>query len=40
VSWSRLALAAGYFDQSHFIREFRSVTGEAPERFFRAGGYC
>jgi len=38
--WSRAALEAGYFDQSHFIREFRAVTGVAPTQFFRAGGYC
>ena len=40
VSWSRLAIEAGYFDQSHFIREFRAVTGAAPAAFFRAGDYC
>lgn len=26
---------AGYFDQSHFIRDFKSFTGETPENFFR-----
>jgi AraC-like DNA-binding protein len=40
TSWARLAIAAGYFDQSHFIREFRALTGAPPGRFFRAGGYC
>jgi AraC-like DNA-binding protein len=39
-SWSRLAVAAGYFDQSHFNREFRALTGESPARFFQADGYC
>jgi len=39
-SWSRVAHDAGYFDQSHFIREFRTITGEAPARFFRAVEYC
>ena len=38
--WARRAIAAGYYDQSHFIREFRGVTGGAPERFFRAGNHC
>jgi AraC-like DNA-binding protein len=38
--WSRVAHEAGYFDQSHFIREFRAVTGEAPTRFFRDTEYC
>jgi methylphosphotriester-DNA--protein-cysteine methyltransferase len=36
---ARLALDAGYFDQSHFSRELRAATGEAPGRFFRAGEY-
>jgi AraC-like DNA-binding protein len=35
-----LALDAGYYDQPHFIREFRSVTGEAPQRFLHAGDHC
>ena len=39
-SLSRLALDAGYFDQSHFIREFRAVTGEAPRRFFHSTEHC
>ncbi|RKH09456.1 AraC family transcriptional regulator [Corallococcus sp. CA053C] len=39
-SLSRLALDAGYFDQSHFIREFRAVTGEAPRRFFHTVEHC
>jgi AraC-like DNA-binding protein len=40
ASWSRLAVEAGYFDQSHFIREFRAVTGASPVQFFRTGEYC
>lgn len=39
TSLTRLALDAGYYDQSHFNREFRAVTGEAPGRFLRAGEY-
>jgi AraC-like DNA-binding protein len=35
-----LAVEAGYYDQSHFIREFRAVTGEAPQKFFRETEYC
>ena len=27
---TRVALEAGYFDQAHFIHEFRAVTGQAP----------
>lgn len=34
LALTRLALDAGYYDQSHFNREFRAVTGESPGRFF------
>jgi AraC-like DNA-binding protein len=40
TSLSQLAQEAGYFDQSHFIREFRAFTGAAPGRFFGTGDYC
>lgn len=39
-SLAHVALAAGYFDQSHFNREFRAVTGEPPTTFFRDTAYC
>jgi AraC-like DNA-binding protein len=32
-----VAHAAGYFDQSHFITDFRRATGSSPEAFFRRG---
>ncbi|HCT71081.1 MAG TPA: hypothetical protein DF409_08685 [Bacteroidales bacterium] len=25
-----IALEAGYYDQAHFIREFKSIAGELP----------
>lgn len=28
------ALDAGYFDQAHFIKDFKSFTGSTPEQFF------
>lgn len=33
-SLTHLGLEAGYFDQAHFIKDFRSFTGEPPEQFF------
>src|SRR5262249_35778190 len=30
-----IAHAAGYYDQSHFIKDFRRFSGLAPESFFR-----
>jgi transcriptional regulator GlxA family with amidase domain len=40
ATWSQAAHAAGYFDQAHFNREFRAVTGEPPSTFLRATAYC
>jgi len=39
ASLGRLALEAGFFDQSHFNRDVRALTGEAAGRFLRAGEY-
>jgi AraC-like DNA-binding protein len=39
-SLSQASIESGYFDQSHFIRDFRAVTGESPRRFFEATPYC
>ena len=30
VDWSGLAHSAGYFDQAHFVREFKDFTGHTP----------
>ncbi|MHA3787199.1 helix-turn-helix domain-containing protein [Flavobacterium hauense] len=35
-SFTELGYAAGYFDQSHFIKDFKTFTGETPEQFFSA----
>jgi AraC-like DNA-binding protein len=34
-NWLMLAYDAGYYDQSHFIRDFREFTGDAPSTFLR-----
>lgn len=35
ADFTAVAHAAGYFDQSHFINDFRRATGSAPDAFFR-----
>ena len=36
VSWADLAQSLGYFDQAHFIADFRRLTGRTPGDFARA----
>lgn len=33
-SLTDVALTAGFYDQAHFIREFRAFTGQSPKQFF------
>ncbi len=35
ASWTELALECGYADQSHFIRDFKALTGSLPRDFLR-----
>ena len=35
VDWADLALSAGYFDQPHFIGEFRQFAGVTPSAYLR-----
>src|SRR5215475_11746592 len=35
IRWADLALDCGYYDQSHFINEFRSFSGLSPLEFLR-----
>lgn len=34
LSWSELAHLSGYYDQSHFIKNFQEFTGEDPSQYF------
>lgn len=33
LSWTELALELGYFDQAHFVRDFRQLVGMAPGEY-------
>jgi len=35
TNMTRLGLEAGYFDQAHFTKDFKSFTGLTPEKYFR-----
>lgn len=35
VDWAELALELGYFDQAHFIRDFKALVGCAPAEYAR-----
>jgi AraC-like DNA-binding protein len=37
VDWTALALDLGYFDQAHFIRDFRHLVGRTPGEYARGG---
>lgn len=37
VDWAALSTDCGYFDQSHFIRDFRAFSGYKPKQFVDAG---
>lgn len=36
VDWTRLALDCGYFDQSHFVHDFRAFSGLSPTAYQEA----
>jgi methylphosphotriester-DNA--protein-cysteine methyltransferase len=33
-SLTELGNEAGFYDQAHFIKEFKTLTGDSPEKFF------
>ncbi|MET0497828.1 MAG: helix-turn-helix domain-containing protein [Steroidobacteraceae bacterium] len=35
LNWAELALELGYFDQAHFIRDFKAMVGRSPVAYMR-----
>ena len=35
LDWPRLALDLGYFDQAHFIKDFKAIVGQSPTEYTR-----
>jgi len=33
INWSQLATDLGYFDQAHFIKDFRMMMGKTPQEY-------
>lgn len=38
LDWTELAAVLGYFDQSHFIKDFKSVVGRSPVEYGKQAG--
>ncbi len=38
IDWTRLALDCGYYDQAHFIKEFKNFSGFSPEQYLSQKG--
>lgn len=38
INWAELIHQCGYYDQSHFIKEFRTIMKESPHHFLRTTG--
>ena len=35
TDWARFALGLGYYDQAHFVRDFRALVGRTPLQYAR-----
>ena len=40
VTLTEVAIEAGCYDQSHFVREIRLATGQAPNRLLGSQNWC
>jgi AraC-like DNA-binding protein len=38
VDWSKLAVELGYFDQAHFIKDFKTMVGMTPAEYAKQAG--
>lgn len=38
IDWPQLALDLGYFDQAHFINDFKTIVGKAPAEYTKGLG--
>jgi len=38
VDWSQLAQDLGYFDQAHFIKDFKTIVGKTPAEYAKQNG--
>lgn len=38
VDWAKLALQLGYYDQAHFIKDFKAMVGKSPGEYARSVG--
>ncbi|PYI52650.1 helix-turn-helix domain-containing protein [Paenibacillus flagellatus] len=38
VDWTALSADLGYYDQAHFIKDFKALIGQSPEEYVRAIG--
>jgi AraC-like DNA-binding protein len=36
IDWLKLSLDMGYYDQAHFIKDFKTMLGRSPEEYARA----